>query len=262
VRSRLGVGMALALVALVALLVSVGSAEAGESPAVSVGDGSVASMEFAFAPKRLPARGAQIRKLVLGVEESDPGGIPPGISQVTFGIDKGIQLGSPGLPTCPSKKSRIQVDATASEEAECRRAVVGRAEAKILFAYPENDPITVISRGSIYNAGLRPGGGDLVIELPVGMPLSATLRLVVPVEAVSKGEGGSEIKVKFPKIAEGYGLLRSLRLEVGRSYPGAGGRVNFVDAGCRGGKLGATLNAALGDGTRLPVESIRACTGG
>jgi hypothetical protein len=156
----------------------------------------------------------------------------------------------------------VQVDSAGAAETDCRRSIVGRAEAKIMLAYPENKPITVPGRGIVYFAGDRPGGSELLVAIPFGMPMSANLDLIVPIRSVSEGRIGSEATVNVPEIASGYGLLRSLRLELGRVYSRDGERVDYVDAECRRGKLRAALSVELGDGTEARGESIRACTDG
>jgi hypothetical protein len=222
---------------------------------------SSATLEFGLTPKVLPAGGRQVAKLVLGVEEGGADGIPPGISMATFGIDRAIELDPSGLPPCRTSVTEgVQIDAAG--ETDCRRSIVGRVEAKIMFAYPENDPITITGRGIVYFAGNRPGGSDLLVEIPFGIPLSANLDLIVPIRSVSRGRIGSDATVRIPKIAEGYGLLGSLRLELGRVFSRDGERVDYVDAECRRDELRAALSVELGDRTEARGESTRVCAAG
>jgi hypothetical protein len=224
---------------------------------------SAATLEFGLTPKVLPARGRQVAKLVIGVEEGGAEGIPPGISGATFGIDRAIRLDPRGIRPCRSPVTEgVQIDGAGAAETDCRRSIVGRAEAKIMFAYPENTPITVTGHGIVYFAGDRLGRSELLVEIPFGNPLSANLDLIVPIRSVSEGGIGSDATVNVPEIAGGYGLLRSLRLELGRVYSRDGERVDYVDAECRRGKLRAALSVELGDGTEARGESIRACTAG
>src|ERR1700754_4565082 len=228
-----------------------GTASGGEAGVTVRTEGeSAATLEFGLTPKVLPARGRQVAKLVIGVEEGGAEGIPPGISGATFGIDRAIQLDPLGIPPCRSSVTEgVQIYPAVAAETDCRRSIVGRAEAKIMFAYPESKAITVLGRGIVYFAGDRPGGSELLVEIPFGMPLSANFDLAVPVRSVSEGRLGSEATVNVPEIAAGYGLLRSLRLELGRVYSRDGERVNYVDAECRRGKLRAGLGVELGGGT-------------
>jgi hypothetical protein len=223
---------------------------------------SSATLEFGLTPKILPARGRQVAKLVIGVEE-EANGFPLGISGATFGIDRAIQLDPLGLPPCRTPATEgVQIDAAGAAETDCRPSRVGRAEAEITFAYPENSPITIFGRGVVYFAGYRPGGSDLLVEIPFGMPLSANLDLIVPIRSVSEGRIGSDATVRVPELGGGYGVLRSLRLELGRVYARDGERVDYVDAECRRGELRAALSVELGGGTEPREKSTRACTAG
>jgi hypothetical protein len=261
--SRVGALAVLLVVGLaVVMSAGVGTAAGGETVVTVQTEGeSAVSLGFGLTPKVLPVRGRQVAKLVIGVEEEGAEGIPPGISRATFGIDRAIELDPLGFPPCRSPATEgVQVDSAGASETDCRRSIVGRAEAKIMFAYPENDPITVVGRGIVYFAGDRPGGSDLLVKLPFGMPLSGNLDLIVPIRSVSERGIGTDLRIKIPEIADGYGILRSLRLELGRVYSRGGERADYVDAECRRGKLRAALSVVLGDGTEAREESTRACS--
>jgi hypothetical protein len=263
--SRAGAVVASFAVSLSIVMLGLAGTASGRETEVTLpteGESSV-TLQFGLTPKVLPAHGRQVPKLVLGVEEEGAEGIPPGISTATFGIDKAIELDPLGLPPCRTPATEgVQVDSAGAGETDCGRSIVGRAEAKIMFAYPENDPITVLGRGTVYFAGDRPWGSDLFVKIPFGMPMSANLDLIVPIRSVSEGRIGGDATVKIPEIADGYGLLRSLRLELGRVFSRNGEWVNYVNAECRRGELRAALGVGLGDGTEARGESTRVCAAG
>jgi hypothetical protein len=261
---RTGAAVASAMVGLV-LVSAAGpvarAASAGEVPVtVGVEAEPSASLEFDLAPKRLPPRGRQVAKLTIGVDAPQwDGGQPLGVTSATIGIDKAVELDPIGLPVCRWPASEgIQVDASVAEEKSCRRAVVGSAEATFVFAYPENTPISVRVRGTVFNGGAR--ATVLQVELPVGPVLNAKVDLSVPVRPVSEGRIGSQAMIKVPGIAGGNGFLTSLRFELGRAFVRDGERVDYIDAECPNGKLVASLAAVLGDGTDAREESTRACS--
>jgi hypothetical protein len=163
------------------------------------------------------------------------------------GLDRSISLNFRDLPICHAPGfSGIQVQAAGP--VDCGPAQVGVGEAAIQFAYPENTPITVFGKGKIYNGGHR----RLLIELPFRSVLDGDLDLVAPVRRVSSGPFMSEATIKIPQIADGYGALIELRLELNR--PG------FVTAECPTGKLRATLGTTFRDDTKADEEPIRACS--
>src|SRR6185437_3782795 len=116
-RRRFGATVASVVVGLVIVLVpAAGLAAEGEASA---------SLEFGLSPKHLPARGRQVTRLRIGIEERGAMGISSGIASATVGIDKAIELDPVGLAAC--RHSGIQIDSAGADE--CGKAVVGHAEA-------------------------------------------------------------------------------------------------------------------------------------
>lgn len=244
----------------VALVPVAGIAAGGEGPIYAGVGEPAAEFDFGLSPKRLPSKETASATLKLKVEEVPPAGTRRGIASATIGLDRSIHLEPHGLPVCrwPALEGGIQIDAAGPDE--CDRAVVGRAEAKVQFAFPESRPITVPSEGNVYNAGTRNGAIDLLFELPFSQPLNGSLRLLVPVRSVRRGRIGSEMTIKVPTITSGYGMLFELQFELGRTFVRHRERAAYVEAKCRGGKLAASMRAVLRDGTAGQEEFVRACT--
>ena len=247
-----------------ALVPATGAAAGGEGAVpVQVGTEAPAQFSFGISPMRLPASDPGKTELKLGVEESRSffgDGVPPGIEEATFGLDRGISLEPGGPPVCrwPAVEGGIQIDAAGS--GECSRAVVGHAEATLEFAFAETNPFKLPSKGKVYNGGTRRGATDLLVELPVSEPINDTLRLLVPVRAVGRGRIGSEATFTAPTLASGAGYFLSFNLDLQRGFRRDGDRGGYVSAECRDGKLAATLAATFTDGTRYAEESVRACS--
>ena len=138
--------------------------------------------------------------------------------------------------------------------------LVGRVEATVMFAYPENTPIRIPVAGKVYSGGVRHGATYLMVELPIGPVWNGTVRLIVPVRPVGVGPIGSELTIRMPNLGEGAGQLLDLDLELVRGFNQDGGRFGFVTAECRDGALVATFSAELTDRSRFLGESSRPCT--
>jgi hypothetical protein len=256
---------ALAVVAIgstAALAPAVVNAAGGETPVtVTVGDESPAIFSFGISPELLPASDPGATKLRIHLEESGffGPGTPPGIEEARIGLDRSIRFEPGTLPVCrwPAVESGVQIQAAGPEE--CSGAVVGRAEATVVFAYPESPPIRIPIKGKIYSGGVRHGTTYLMVELPVGPILNGTVRLIVPVRPVGVGRIGSEATIRMPNLGEGAGRLLKLDLELKRGFDQNGERSGFVTAECRDGKLAATLATVFTDGTQFAQESVRAC---
>jgi hypothetical protein len=259
--AALGVGM-IGLTA--ALAPAVGDAAGGEAPVtVKVGDETPADFDVGISPTLLPPNEPAATEFRLSVEEHPRffgDGVPPGITEARFGFDRSIDLEPHGPPVCrwPAVESGIQIDAAGNTD--CARALVGRAEATLEFAFDETTPFKVPSTGKVYNGGTRGGATDLLVELLVPAPFESIIRMIVPVRSVPRGRIGSEATLTAPTLAGGAGFFLSFRLDLKRAFGRGGGeRGGYVNAECRDGKLAATFAAAFTDGTQYAQESVRAC---
>jgi hypothetical protein len=239
---RARAGVALLVAGVVGLVIAAsGVAAGGETPVVVPVGGLVANFNFAVVPKLLP-KGGGPAELKVAIEEEEPRtGVPLGIAGATIGLDESIGFDFDGVPRC---LYGVQVDA--AEPNECDKAVVGKAEAKAFVDFPEGDPINLHSRGTVYKAGAT----KLVVKLPFEQPVSGELVFPVPIRT---GLSGDQLTIKIPQITGGFGSLTSLELDLERTY---------VTAECRRGKLRASANVVLGDGSEESSEATRACTGG
>jgi len=258
-------GLTVGTIGLVAALApAIGAAEGGEAPiTVKVGIDAPAAFNFGISPMPLPVSdpGETELKLAAEVTPSTGAGIPPGIKEARFGLDRSIDLEPGGPPVCrwPTIESGIQIDAAGTSE--CPRAVVGHAEATIEITLAESAPIQIPSKGKVYNGGTRRGATDLLVELQIPDPIGSTLHLLVPVRSVGRGRIGSEATFTAPTLAAGAGFFLSFRLDLKRGFRHQGGeRGGYVNAECRDGKLTATFAAAFTDGTQYAEDSVRACS--
>jgi hypothetical protein len=240
-----------------ALAPALGSAAEDETPrAVSIGVGASSSLNFGVTPTRLPPDLSTPVTLRLGMEvvPGEPG-IPPGLSTLDIGLDRSIEFEPGDLPVC--RWPGVQIDALRTE---CPRAVVGRGQAQILVAFPENTPIRILSKVTVYNGGIVHGAVQLLIEMAIGTPVSGAVRVTVPIRRMSGGRIGSEATIQMPTIASGNGMVTELQLEIGRTFKQEGKRTGFVTAKCRDGKLVTAMTATLTDETKTEEKSVRACT--
>ncbi len=233
-------GVALLVVGLIGLAASFAAAAEGEGPVVVRTGEDTISFDFSVSPRSLPKGGGTAELKVAIGEESL--GYSPGITAATIRLDRSIGFDLDGIPRC---LYGVQIDAVGPSE--CDEAVVGKAEAKVIVQFPEGSiPIKVHSRGTIYKAG----GTKLLVKLPFEWPINGELVFPVPIKG---GATGDELKIKVPQITDGYGSLTSLGLDLERPY---------VTAECDRGKLRASADLFIGDGTEESLEATRACASG
>lgn len=239
-----------------ALAPTAGLAAGGGAPVTVPIVESPAWFDFGFSPKRLPRSEPGAAKLRFAFELAGSTlAVRPGISSATIGLDKSIILDPRGLPTCPYG---IQIDAAGP--IDCSPARVGRSEATLEIALPEQPPVEIHAVGGVYKIGGHRGLGRLVAKLPFGPPLSSELGLILQLSRVREGRIGTEATIKIPELIGGNGQLVDLNLELSRTFKRNGEPVSFVTAECRDGKLTATMSAVLSDGTKASEESTRACS--
>jgi hypothetical protein len=264
-------GAALAMTATIismALLAmpAAGVAAGGEAPVTVVtGFEGPAWFNFGISPKLLPAGDPGATELKLELEESPPigsgDGIPPGIAEATFGLDRSIRLDRGDLPVCRMPGLNFpQIDASGAELCP-RAAVVGHAEAVIEIAFPERESLILSTEGNVYNGGAVRGVPILLVALPTENPVGGRVAFVVQVRPIRSGRIGSELTFKIPTLFGGQGLFRSFKLDLERGFTDHGERTGYVTAECRDGKVKATLAAVFTDGTQYSQEAVRACSG-
>ncbi len=101
----------------------------------------------------------------------------------------------------------------------CAKALVGRGEATVELAFPENAPRSLSTRLLVFNAGERSGVTKLLVHAFISIPVPTALLSVVTVS-----RQGSWLRTTFeiPVIVEGYGSLLDFKFRLGKtcSYKG------------------------------------------
>ena len=247
-----------------ALAPAVGGAAGGETPVtVAVGNEGPAWFEFGISPRHRPARDPGATELKLGIEASPSigsgDGIPPGIEEAKFGLDRSIHLERGDLPVCRRPGVNFpQIDASGADLCP-QAAVVGHAEAAIEVAFPESKPLILSTEGKVYVGGTRRGVPDLLVALPMEYPVSGTVSFLLPVRTVGAGRIGSEMAFTAPTLVGGDGFFLDFQLDLKRGFTDHGERTGYVTAECRDGKLAATVAVVFTDGTQYSQQSVRVC---
>jgi hypothetical protein len=242
-------GVALLVVGMIcataALVPAAGVAAGAEAPITVLMPPEPPRFNFAVSPKRLPVGAETPATLRLQVDESPnvDGSGWIGISAATIGLDKSISLNADSSPTCGRRLLEADFELEDRVPTRCKRAIVGRSEARVFDNPPEQIGLKDPASGTIYNGGTRGGVTHLIVELSFEPPGKVAFMTVLI------GRGAT---TKIPQIDEGFGALFEFRLELNRE--------GFVTAECPTGKLSTTLAATFRDGTKAQTESIRACS--
>lgn len=220
-RRRVGIGLALATVALSAAALA--SAEVRR-----VGDLQVV-FSGGFTPHSLPReRAVPVTVSVSGRISMTDGSHPPPLRWLKLELNRNGRLSTVGLPVCRS--SILQSTTDQGALARCQRALVGRGRfAADLGA--GGAPIPTAGRILVFNAK-RAGKPALLLHLYGTSPIQATFVLPLQIRRQTKGPFGTVLSTELPKLAGGIGSITEIELEIGREYSYLGERRGYLSASC------------------------------
>jgi hypothetical protein len=155
---------------------------------------------------------------------------PSALREAIVDIDKDVKVNIKGLPVCRVSIRIHEPDGGRSRvEKACHSAFIGRGEAQIEIAFPEQPPIKVSSPLKVFNGGEADGKVTLLIYGFI--PVPAPTAIVTTVTISRKGTGLHSI-AKVPVIAGGSGSLLSFSFKLGKTYSYKGKKVGYFEAKC------------------------------
>lgn len=165
---------------------------------------------------------------------------PSALREAVLAIDKDLKIDAMGLPACGYRT--VARRETKQVRRRCRKAIVGKGEAKIHVAYPENSPITLSSEITVVNGGERAGETTLLAHAFITVPIPRAI--VVPIKISPKGTGWIAM-AKIPRMTDGYGSLVEVRLSLRRPFFDHGRPMSLFSAKCPDGVFRVKMPKAL-----------------
>jgi hypothetical protein len=210
---------------LIAVAVLAGSAAA----ALVEVDDVVLRADGGFQPQSLPRhRYAPIEfhgELDLAAK---PGRRLPPLRQALVDFDRDGRLAVAGLPACAPES----IDGASPRQARsvCRGAIVGtgHVEARVVAGGKAVDTASALT---VFNGPRLGGLPTAVLHARFAIPNPETYAILVPIEKLP-GEFRYRARVDLPPLAEGYGALTHLDVEIGRRYRADGRERSYVSARC------------------------------
>jgi hypothetical protein len=212
-----------------------------------------------FAPKALSRTVPTPIALRLWSRINSIGGSPPAaLSEFVFDTDENSAIDVRGLATCSFLQYRSR---SANPGLDCGNAIVGKGTVTLDLHFPEEAPIPVKGKLTIYNGGAKAGVTTLnaVGDITLSSTTTITTRMKIRIERIREGRFASRAIVTVPKIANGYGSLTSFNARLERSFVRKGRRVSLLTAKCPGGRIYARAEANFVDGTRIRSPLVRDC---
>lgn len=191
-------------------------------------DGLRVTFNADFAPHTLPRdRPAPISVKVAGKVATADGSHPPALRWLEIKIHRNGHLDAEGLRTCSAPS--LQSTSTATALDRCRAALVGKGSFHAVVSLGRE----IATGGKIlaFNSR-RAGNRALVLHLFAGTPVRFTLVVPLTIEHLKKGQFGTLLRARIPKLAGGLGSVTEIDLTIGRRYSFRGERRSYVSAAC------------------------------
>lgn len=211
------------------LIASTASIAVGASQADVFQSGNVrVKFDAGFDPHSLPRQApAPIEAHIEGSIATTDGSHPPPLRWLEVELNRHGQLTTTGLPVCSA--AHLQSTTTEQALARCGRSVVGRGDFEAEVSLGGDVP----AAGKIIAFNSRIDGKPaLMLHFFAGVPIRFTL--VVPLRIIhrKKGEFGTLLRTRVPKLAGGLGSITQIDLTLDRRYSYRGRRLSYLSSAC------------------------------
>ena len=235
----------------VALVVALAGLASAEKPTIVKLGNLELTLNGSFSPKKLPKNKlSPITLSVSGAIKTLDGSHLPALKEVIVDTDKNGTINAKGVPVCTAGK--LQAQTTANAKKACGKALVGKGLTTAEVEFPEQKPIDVNSTLLAFNGGVKGGTTTIYIHAFFSSPVNGAIVTTVKVSKEHKGRYGTKSVASIPKIAGGFGSVKSFNLTINR--PG------YLLAKCPDGHLNAQATSVFSDGSKLKGSFVRACT--
>jgi hypothetical protein len=190
----------------------------------------VATLGGGVSPEKLPAgKYVPVTWKLFGKFSTSDGAHLPALRELEVDIDKDVKLNATGYPVCRGGRRDIRGPNPKVAMEACRAALLGKGEAHVEIAFPEQEPILVRSPLTVFNGGESGGKVKLFFHIFITVPVPAAI--VTEVTIVRKGSGIHTVS-KVPVIAGGSGSLVDFKFKLGKTYSYKGKKVGYFEAKC------------------------------
>jgi hypothetical protein len=212
--------------ALLAVLAFVG---AGASQAAVLQEGNLrVKFDADFNPHALPRQHpAPVQIKVSGSIGTTDGSHPPALRWLEVELNRAGKLAAAGLPVCSA--SRLQSTTTSQALSRCGPALIGHGNFQAVVALEGDVPTG--GKILVFNSRLD-GKPALLLHFFAAVPARFTLVVPLRIARTSKGEFGTLLRTRIPRLAGGLASITRIELTVGRRYSSRGKRRSYLSAAC------------------------------
>lgn len=230
------------------------TAAPAEAPSVVEAGGGLPLVNGGFIPKTLPRSKPAHIAMDISVHRPDDTP-PPALHEVVLELDRNITVESKGLMIC-----RPGGTESPPPPQRCGPASIGRGEIEVEVAYPEHAPLIAKGKLLAFNGGAGAGKSTISTYAYLGPPLSAAIGINIEISKIRGGRYGTKWVETIPKIADGYGSIKSLSLLISRRYRDEGEIKSYLLGRCPDGHLDARATAVFADASERADSFVRSCS--
>ena len=157
------------------------------------------------------------------------------------------------LPVKRQVRARIQA------RARCRRALVGRGEARAIVDLPDQAPFAAKGTLLAFNGGRQGGARIVLLHTNVEIPLPTAIVAAARVTRSPRRGYRHRMTVEIPEIAGGHGSLVAFRIKLRRRWTYRGKRRSLLYARCSQGALAVHGDLRWGNGNLVNGLVLRTC---
>jgi hypothetical protein len=192
-------------------------------------------------PKQLPkSKYVPVSSNIFGKISTSDGTHPSAFRETEFNIDKDIKVNVKGFPACTA--GQLEARDTKAAMKVCGNTVLGKGNADVEIAFPEQAPIKVPSPLTIFNGGEK--GGKITLYFHIFITVPAPAAVVTTVTISRKGSGIHSV-AKVPVVAGGSGSALDFSFKLGKTYTYKGKKVGYFEARCPDGVFKTSVNKVL-----------------
>jgi hypothetical protein len=167
---------------------------------------------------------------IFGKIKTSDGTHPSAFREAVVDIDKDVKVNVKGYPSCSA--GQLNARDTKSAMKVCGNTVLGKGNAHVEIAFPEQKPLKVASPLTVFNGGEKGGKVTLLIHIFITVPVPAAV--VTKVTIQRKGTGIHSV-AKIPIVAGGSGSGLDFNFTLGKTYSYKGKKVGYFEARCPDG---------------------------
>jgi hypothetical protein len=182
----------------------------------------------------------------------------PAFEGASGDFDKTIQLDAEGLPVCSPKQ--LTARSTAAAKRACPGALVGSGTGEVEVEFPEQAPFEAKGPILFFNGGTHGRTTLLLVHTYVSVPAPTAIVVKVELTHIHRGRFGLHAAFRVPRIAGGYGSVKTFKVEIGRNFTYKGKKESYLTASCPTGNYYAETMARFAGNTVVHIDTVLPCT--